>query len=185
MRVSIWIGVLPFVIAGILQSVEAAHQEESLLRQVPGKTGEWSSIVNETYGYSFQVPPTNRIEDHRLNAVANEEYTRMQNYRAGGMRPRQYWLEVFSFPMDARVQDRGWDTCPNLVVDHTIENQGGALVYRGTPKESSDAGGYVEALCVEKNGRVFYVQAAESDPKIPILKRIFGSFRILPGAEKR
>ena len=185
MRTDIWIGALLFVIVGVFQPTAAADREASLLRQVPGKTGEWTSIVNETYGYSFQVPPGTRIEIHRLNAAENEEYTRMQNYRPaelkpeGGLRSRQYLLEVHSFPMGPRVQARSWDTCPNLVLDHTIEDQGGALVYRGKPRESSDAGGYVKVLCVEKNGRSFYMQAAESDSKTPILTRIFKSFRVL------
>jgi hypothetical protein len=161
------------------------HNELSILKESTVEKSNWKSIINETFGFSFQVPVSSRIDGHRISGES--EIIRIQNFQpsdGSGLKPDTYWLEIFIF--DHKAKRKVWEPCATLITSPTIEHKDGVKVYQGNPKNvSPDAGGNVRGFCAETDAFDIYMQAAEKNKDTPILNNIYGGFRFTPRAGRR
>jgi hypothetical protein len=172
-----------------VHSADIAHDKSSdgrseLRETETNKTG-WKLIKNETYGFSLRVPAAAHVKGQYVSN--DSESIRIQNYQSSGspdLRADAFWLEVFIF--DHKAKRKIWEPCEALIPNSTTETKNGVKVLTGNPKNvSPDAGGYVQSLCAEVGPFDVYLQAAENKKDTPILKTIYGSFRITSRFEKR
>ncbi|MBI4963405.1 MAG: hypothetical protein HY913_09010 [Desulfomonile tiedjei] len=141
----------------------------------------WKSIVNETFGFSFQVPASSRIERH-ISSGGRFEYIRFQNYEFDDSlepfnQPGRYWLEIFVY--DHATGQKMLEPCPRLIPNPTILSKDGATLYRGDCRVRGTEEGESDrefCLCAQMGKFEVWIQAAESNKHKAILDQISRSF---------
>ncbi len=157
----------------------ADNKQLSTVREIPDHKTSWKSILVEPAGFSFSVPSTSRVNNHRMMS-SSSEYIRIMNYT-----PREnpylghgeFWLEIHIINRDNK--QGAWKSCAELIVHGNNVNQNGVKVYLGYPSERSpDVGASMKAQCVEIGSIDIYMQGAEGTSNTPLLNKIYSTLRV-------
>jgi hypothetical protein len=160
----------------------------STFKEIALPESGWKSIVNETFGFSFQAPASSKIIRHNLDTVFSYEYMRIQNYEFDDSyrpfeKPDRYWLEIFVY--DRKADTSAWKSCPQSIREPIMETSQHVKVYRGDCRVREDEGesDREQCLCAETDTIGIWMQGAESNKRKSIQDRIYGSFRFIPKVE--
>jgi hypothetical protein len=163
-------------------------KELSTLKEIALPESGWKSIVNETFGFSFQVPDSSKILEHKWDSVFSYEYMRIQNYEFDDSYrpfavPDRYWLEIFVY--DRKADNTAWKLCPRSIREPITETRQHVKVCRGDCRVREDEGesDREQCLCAETNAIGIWIQASESNKRKSIQDRIYGSFRFISKVE--